>query len=156
MQHTLKFYGGCAQSPSNARISCRIKRNVSEYEVAGGVTDTDADGLLKAVRQFAVDVAPDVPLSRIRGDTHRPQVPGEPCPPLPQRGFANVQALTVLADRLEYDVDVRVRLIRMQGHGIAMLERELLPEEIAYGQVDLLRWPQSLHGNLTTGPQIAI
>jgi hypothetical protein len=35
---------------------CRIKRNVSEYEVAGGVTDTDADGLLKTVRQFAVDV----------------------------------------------------------------------------------------------------
>jgi hypothetical protein len=34
---------------------CRIKRNVSEYEVAGGITDTDADGLLKAVRQFAVD-----------------------------------------------------------------------------------------------------
>ena len=34
---------------------CRIKRNVSEYEVAGGVTDTDADGLLEAVRQFAVD-----------------------------------------------------------------------------------------------------
>ena len=34
---------------------CRIKRNVSEYEFAGGVTDTDADGLLDAVKQFAVD-----------------------------------------------------------------------------------------------------
>jgi hypothetical protein len=35
---------------------CRIKRNVSEYEVAGGVTDTDADGLLEAVKNFAIDV----------------------------------------------------------------------------------------------------
>jgi hypothetical protein len=26
---------------------CRIKRNASEYDFAGGVTDTDADGLLK-------------------------------------------------------------------------------------------------------------
>lgn len=34
---------------------CRIKRNVSEYEVAGGVTDTDADGLLQAVKKFAID-----------------------------------------------------------------------------------------------------
>jgi hypothetical protein len=34
---------------------CRNKRNVSEYEGAGGVTDTEADELLKAVRQFAVD-----------------------------------------------------------------------------------------------------
>ena len=34
---------------------CRIKRNVSEYEFAGGVTDTDADGLLKMVKQFAID-----------------------------------------------------------------------------------------------------
>jgi hypothetical protein len=34
---------------------CRIKRNVSEYEFAGGVTDTDAVGLLQAVKQFAID-----------------------------------------------------------------------------------------------------
>jgi len=34
---------------------CRIKRNATEYDFAGGVTDTDADGLLKTVRQFAID-----------------------------------------------------------------------------------------------------
>jgi len=34
---------------------CRIKRNASEYDFAGGVTDTDADGLLKTVQQFAID-----------------------------------------------------------------------------------------------------
>ena len=31
---------------------CRIKRNVSEYEFAGGVTDTDAEGLLKGPRKI--------------------------------------------------------------------------------------------------------
>lgn len=35
---------------------CRIKRNQCEYDFAGGVSDTDANGLLKAVRQFAADV----------------------------------------------------------------------------------------------------
>jgi hypothetical protein len=34
---------------------CRIKRNASEYDFAGGVSDTDADGLLVAVRKFAID-----------------------------------------------------------------------------------------------------
>jgi hypothetical protein len=34
---------------------CRMKRNDCEYDFAGGVTETDADGLLKTVRQFAVD-----------------------------------------------------------------------------------------------------
>jgi hypothetical protein len=47
-----------AADPAFAEVSayfdgCRIKRNVSEYEFAGGVTDTDADGLLKTVQQFA-------------------------------------------------------------------------------------------------------
>ena len=32
-----------------------MKRNQCEYDFAGGVTDTDADALLKAVRQFALD-----------------------------------------------------------------------------------------------------
>ena len=34
---------------------CRMKRNSCEYDFAGGVTDTDAEGLLKEVQQFAVD-----------------------------------------------------------------------------------------------------
>lgn len=34
---------------------CRMKRNDCEYDFAGGVSDTDADGLLKAVQQFAID-----------------------------------------------------------------------------------------------------
>jgi hypothetical protein len=34
---------------------CRMKRNDCEYDVAGGVSDTDADELLKSVQQFATD-----------------------------------------------------------------------------------------------------
>jgi len=34
---------------------CRMKRNSCEYDFAGGVSDTDAEGLLNSVRQFAVD-----------------------------------------------------------------------------------------------------
>ena len=35
--------------------TCRLKRNNCEYDFAGGVSDTDADGLLKFVQQFAAD-----------------------------------------------------------------------------------------------------
>jgi hypothetical protein len=34
---------------------CRIKRNASEYDFAGGVSDTDADSLLQVVQKFQVD-----------------------------------------------------------------------------------------------------
>src|SRR5271169_1664665 len=33
---------------------CRMKRNDCEYDFAGGVTDTDANGLLTTVQKFAV------------------------------------------------------------------------------------------------------
>jgi hypothetical protein len=32
-----------------------MKRNQCEYDFAGGVTDTDADALLKSAKQFAAD-----------------------------------------------------------------------------------------------------
>jgi hypothetical protein len=35
---------------------CRMKRNSCEYDFAGGVSDTDAESLLKAVQQFKIDV----------------------------------------------------------------------------------------------------
>jgi hypothetical protein len=49
-----------AADPAFAALSayfdgCRMKRNDCEYDFAGGVTETDADGLLKAARQFAID-----------------------------------------------------------------------------------------------------
>jgi hypothetical protein len=36
--------------------SCRMKRNDCEYDSAGGVSETDAVGLLKAVQKFDSDV----------------------------------------------------------------------------------------------------
>lgn len=50
-----------AADPAFATLSayfdgCRVKRNVSEYEFSGGITDTEAEGLLQTVRQFAADV----------------------------------------------------------------------------------------------------
>ena len=49
-----------ASDPTFVKLSayfdgCRMKRNGCEYDFAGGVSDTDADGLLKAVQQFKVD-----------------------------------------------------------------------------------------------------
>jgi hypothetical protein len=49
-----------AADPSFAALSayfdgCRMKRNDCEYGFAGGVSETDADGLHKTVRRFAVD-----------------------------------------------------------------------------------------------------
>jgi len=35
---------------------CRMKRNDCEYDFAGGVSDTEAEGLLTTVKQFALDV----------------------------------------------------------------------------------------------------
>lgn len=49
-----------AADPAFAAMSayfdgCRIKRNASEYDVAGGVSDTDADSLLKVVEKFRLE-----------------------------------------------------------------------------------------------------
>jgi hypothetical protein len=35
---------------------CRMKRNDSEYDAAGGITNKDADELVKSLSQFAADV----------------------------------------------------------------------------------------------------
>ena len=34
---------------------CRIKRNASEYDAAGGVSETEAGGLFETARQFAIE-----------------------------------------------------------------------------------------------------
>src|SRR5271155_4538813 len=53
--HYNTFLALGAVAPAFAALSvyfdgCRIKRNDCEYDFAGGVTDTDADGLLKTVQ----------------------------------------------------------------------------------------------------------
>jgi hypothetical protein len=49
-----------AADPSFAKLSayfdgCRIKRNKCEYVSAGGISDTDAQGLLATAQRFAID-----------------------------------------------------------------------------------------------------
>lgn len=49
-----------AADPGFAKLSayfdgCRIKRNSCEYDLAGAISDTDAEALLQAVQQFAID-----------------------------------------------------------------------------------------------------
>jgi hypothetical protein len=60
-QHYNTFLALEAAEPAFKKLSvyfdgCRSKRNMSEYDFAGGVTETDAAALLKTVTQFAVDV----------------------------------------------------------------------------------------------------
>lgn len=48
-----------AADPAFASLSayfdgCRIKRNECEYDFAGGISETDAEGLLKTAQDFAV------------------------------------------------------------------------------------------------------
>ena len=70
----------------------------------------------------------------------------EPLSPLPERGFAKVQPLALIASGLENQVDMRMRLIGMQSHHIAMLESELLPGEIPHRRLDLLGRRSGRHG----------
>jgi hypothetical protein len=61
--HYNTFLTLVAADPAFAALSayfdgCRIKRNSCEYDFAGGVSDTDAEGLLTAVRQFALGAEP--------------------------------------------------------------------------------------------------
>jgi hypothetical protein len=58
--HYNTFLALAEADPAFASLSayfdgCRMKRNDCEYDFAGGVSDTDADGLLKAVQKFKVD-----------------------------------------------------------------------------------------------------
>ena len=62
----------------------------------------------------------------------------EPLAPLPERSFAKVQPLAVFASGLENQVDMRMRLIRVQSHYITMLERKLIAGEVPHRRLDLL------------------
>ena len=58
--HYNTFLAPEAADPGFAALSayfdgCRMKRNQCEYDFADGVTDTEANALLKSVNQFAVD-----------------------------------------------------------------------------------------------------
>ena len=67
-------------------------------------------------------------------------------PPFAQGGFADMESLSLFAYGLEYDMDVRMRLISMKHHSVSMLEPELFPGEILHGGEHLV-WRRSCrHG----------
>jgi len=45
----------CAPLDTARARSAHTKRKASDYDFAGGITDTDAAGLLATVQQFATD-----------------------------------------------------------------------------------------------------
>src|SRR5271167_2418159 len=70
----------------------------------------------------------------------------EPLSPFPQGGLFNVQTLPLIACGLDEHVDMRMRLVRVQSHHIAMLECKLLPGEIPYRRLYLLGRRPGGHG----------
>jgi len=51
-------------------------------------------------------------------------------PPPPKSGLPDIKAYPLLTHSLYHHVHMRMRLIGVKYHGIAVLERELLPREI--------------------------
>ena len=81
-----------------------------------------------------------------------PQQPGKLASPFAQSLFSDVQPDPVVSHCLDDHVHVRVRLIRVKHHGVAMLRPELLPSEVLDGRQDLVRrcpgWHRGEHSKL--------
>ena len=63
----------------------------------------------------------DRSLRRVRANALRSQVSSKFPPPLTKCGLTDVQPDPLLAHRFDDHVDVRMRLVRVQHHGIAVL-----------------------------------
>src|SRR6185312_4962161 len=63
-------------------------------------------------------------------------------PPPPQGRLANVKALALLAHRPDDHMHVRMRLVGMQHHYVAMLQCELITREVLHCLEHLL-WRRS-------------
>src|SRR5205823_7997072 len=60
-------------------------------------------------------------------------------------GFPNVQSDALFALRFDDDMHMRVALIRVQRHGVAMLECELLASESPHRLEEFLGWSPPGH-----------
>src|SRR5271169_4053824 len=101
---------------------------------------------IDAIRLTGSRFTPDVPRRRVRGYSQFPKVVCEPSSPFPQGGLFNVQPLPLNVGSLDEHVDVRMRLIRVQSHHVAMLECELFSRKIAYRRLNLLGRRSGGHG----------
>src|SRR6185437_10407107 len=85
------------------------------------------------------------PLSGICRDPLCPQLYSKLAPPTAQGRLAYVQASAVLTDRLDDQVHVRVLLISVQNHEVAMLEREFVACEVPAGGQEFCRRSTARH-----------
>ncbi len=76
---------------------------------------------------------------RIGGNADAAQLVREFLAPLAQRGLADIQALAVLANRLDDHVDVGMGLVGMERQGVAMLDGQLLAAELLRRDKNLFR-----------------
>ena len=84
-------------------------------------------GTVDAIPNRCAYLSANGTLSSVRGDALRPKMRCELPAPAPERCLADIQSLAVLADCLDHQVDVRVILVRVQNHRVAVLECEFLP-----------------------------
>jgi hypothetical protein len=82
---------------------------------------------------------------RICFHTDATQVVREFLAPLTQVGLADIQALALLADRLDDHMDMRMRLVGMECHGVAVLERQLLATRPLRREQNLVRRRSGRH-----------
>lgn len=102
-------------------------------------------GAESSVARFALVPATDDAWCRVRGDALLSHGPREVLAPLPQHGFVDVWAPSVLVLGFHNKMDVRVGLIRVQRHRIAVADPELLSGECAGCGEHLLRWGRRRH-----------
>ena len=82
--------------------------------------------MVDAVAHAFLRSAPQLDGRRIGRDTEFTHVACEVLPPGSQRGLADVEPLALLAHRFHHQMHVRVPLVRVQDHGVSVLEGELL------------------------------
>src|SRR6266403_4705955 len=85
-------------------------------------------------------LAPHCPLGRVRLDALLSQTHCKLLPPVAKRRFAYIEPDTLFADRFHDEVNVRISLMGMQRHSIAMLKRESVHRECPYRRRELVRW----------------
>src|SRR5688572_6411758 len=87
-----------------------------------------AKPMMDRVLERPADLPPDLPRRGVGGDALLPQERCELLAPLPQCLLANVEPFAglELMLALDHQMHVRMRLIRVQHHGVSMLQREVL------------------------------
>src|SRR5580700_1461340 len=88
-------------------------------------------GTVDAIPNRSARLSANGALGRVRGYSNGPKMRSELPAPAPERRLADIQPLALLANSLDHQVDMRVILVGVQHHRIAVLECEFLPGKLA-------------------------